>query len=135
MQTYELHTFTNGQWIFNSVYEDSESAKAEARRLKKTSKHAAFSVTEEIFDEASSTASSQTIFTTGDTSARNRAGPTQAREGPSRAGQAAAVRRRRYGGRNARLGIKAPGIVLPIFALVSLLIAGAGALYALQLMI
>lgn len=132
MKTFELHTFTKGQWIFNSVYEDSESAKTELQRLMGASKHAAFSITEEIFDEATDTASSRTIFTTGDT---NKTGPTQAREGPSGTRQTAGAGRRQYGSRNAGQSFKASGIVLPVFALFSLLIAGVGALYALQLML
>ncbi len=135
MKTYELHTFTNGKWIFNSVYEDSGSARMEAERLKGTTTHAALSITEEIFNEATDAASSRTIFTTGDTRARNKTGITQAREGPSRAGKPSEARTRQHRGRNGRMGVKTSSFILPMFALVSLLIAGAGALYALQFMI
>lgn len=135
MKTYELHTFTNGRWIFNSVYEDSDSAMTESRRLKGTGTHAALSITEEIFDEATDAASSTTIFTTGDASGRKNSGSSQAREGPSRTGRHSEARRRRYQGDAGRMGAKSSSFILPIFALVSLLIAGAGALYVLQLMI
>ena len=87
------------------------------------------------FDEATDAASSTTIFTTGDASGRKKSGSSQAREGPSRTGRHSEARRRRYQGDARRMGGKSSSYILPIFALVSLLIAGAGALYMLQLMI
>jgi hypothetical protein len=135
MKTFELHTFTNGQWVFNSVYEDTESAKTEAKRLKEKGTHAALSITEEIFDETTETTSSRTVFTMGDTGARDKTGWTKARAGPSRGARPAGPGTRHIRGRNRRRGGKAPGLVLPIFLLLSLLVAGAGALYGLQLML
>lgn len=135
MKTYELHTFTKGQWVFHSVYEDSETAKTEAQRLKHTGAHAALSITEEIFDEATSAASSRTIFTTGETNSRDKTGSTRARAGPVHAGRSHGAENRRFRGRHRGGGAKATSIVLPIFILVSLVIAGAGALYGLQLML
>jgi len=135
MKTYELHTFTKGEWIFDSVYEDCESAKAEAWRQKESGKHSALSVIEEIFDETTNSTSSRTIYTTGDSNARTGTGYGKAREGPSRHGNSnGAGRTKRYRGRD-KSGMKISTFFMPMLALVTLLIAGAGALYALQLML
>lgn len=132
MRTYELHTFSNGKWAFNFVFGDSRTALEEAKQLERGGRHTVVCVTEEIFDEATNTASSRTIFRAGERQAVRRLAANRARHDRARSRPAAGwdVRFERGGS-----SLRTWGIIGPFLVLVVLTAAGLGALAALQFLV
>lgn len=132
MKTYEVHTFRNGQWAFNFVFDDSDTALEEARRTERAGHHELVCVTEETIDEASDVATSRTIFRTDrrgvlkKNSAAQTAGTRRGSASPPGGEKGRGRREQTQHGRGAS------GIGAPILILVILAFAGAAALYGLQ---
>ncbi len=62
MKAFEIHTFINGRWKIDSVFDDKELALFEAQRMDKSSRYSGVRVVEEAFDERSNKTSTRTIF-------------------------------------------------------------------------
>jgi ferric-dicitrate binding protein FerR (iron transport regulator) len=60
--SYEIHTYRNGQWKIDSVYDDREIALYEAQRLQGLGRAAGIRVVEERFNSDSGKINNRTIF-------------------------------------------------------------------------
>ena len=62
MRAFEIHTFHNGNWKIESVFDDRDIALFEASRMELSSRFAGVRVVEETFDEDSQECSTRTIY-------------------------------------------------------------------------
>lgn len=62
MKAYEIHTFRDGQWKVDSVFDDRELAIFEARKVDENGRYSSVKVVEENYDEASDKTAIRTIF-------------------------------------------------------------------------
>ena len=62
MRAFEIHTFREGQWKVDSVYDDRELAMHEARKVDENGRYAGVRVIEEKYDESSDLTTTRTIF-------------------------------------------------------------------------
>ena len=72
MKAYEIHTFKDGVWKIDSVFDDRDLALHEANKIDENSRYAAVRVIEENYDEASDLTTTRTIFR-GNRAARKKA--------------------------------------------------------------
>lgn len=61
-RTYEIHTFRNGKWKIDSVFDDRELAMSEAERIEHFKRYSAIRVIQEIFDDVTDKSSTHTIY-------------------------------------------------------------------------
>ena len=59
---YELHTFRDGAWKIDSVFDDRDLAVLEAQRVEKTFRYSGVRVVEEIFHAATDRTVTRTIY-------------------------------------------------------------------------
>ena len=135
MRTYELHTFSNGKWAFNFVFDDSETALQEAKHLERQGRHSVVCVTEEIFDEATNDTQSRTIFRAGEAPATRRRVAGCAAAYPRRTPTPDRRWPRHTDGDRGWHAPRAWGLIAPLFCLAALAAAGIAALYGLQFML
>ena len=62
MKAYEIHTFKDGVWKIDSVFDDRDLAVHEATKIDEGSRYAAVRVIEENYDEVSNLTTTRTIF-------------------------------------------------------------------------
>ena len=70
MRAYEIHTYRDGVWKVDSVFDDKDLAIFEARRVEEGSRYAGVKVIEEYYDEASDLTTTRTLFRGGAAKAR-----------------------------------------------------------------
>jgi hypothetical protein len=82
MKAYEIHTFKDGVWKIDSVFDDRELALHEANKIDEGSRYAAVRVIEENYDEISDLTTTRTIFrgTRSATKRKAEAAPVQAKK-------------------------------------------------------
>lgn len=132
MRAFEIHTYQDGKWKIDSVFDDRELALFEARRVDEGSRYSGVRVIEENYDEASDLTTTRTIFRGGTASRQERA--RKAKAGP----KTRAATRRGAGGREplknkqAKKSKKKSNPLIPVLILSVLVIAGLAALFGLQ---
>lgn len=62
LKVFEIHTFRNGAWKIDSVFDDRDLALMEADRIDRSRRYSAVRVIEETFDEETEKGGSRTIF-------------------------------------------------------------------------
>lgn len=62
MVAYEIHTFRDGAWKIDSVFDDKDLAVLEAQRIERARRYAGVRVVEETFDEVTDRAVTRTIY-------------------------------------------------------------------------
>ena len=62
MKAFEIHTFQDGKWKIDSVFDDRELAMFEARRVDEGTRYSGVRVIEEVYDEATDLTTTRTIF-------------------------------------------------------------------------
>ncbi len=62
---YEIHTYKDGRWRIDSIFDNEELAVFEARRVIDSKRYAGVLVIEEIYDEAVNRATWRTVFRGG----------------------------------------------------------------------
>jgi hypothetical protein len=62
MRAYEIHTFAQGKWKIDSVFDDRDLAIFEATRMEESGRHASIRVIEEEFDESTQKTRIRTIY-------------------------------------------------------------------------
>ena len=130
MKAFEIHTFQDGRWKIDSVFDDRELALFEARRVDEGTRYSGVRVIEEIYDEASDLTTTRTIFRGGNADRQERL--RKAEEA-----QKAAVPRRGTGDeptrkRRPKKKEKTTNYLIPILILAVLAFAGLSALLGLQ---
>jgi hypothetical protein len=62
MVAYEIHTFRDGAWKIDSIFDDKDLALLEAQRVDRGNRFSGVRVVEETFDEATDRTVTRTIF-------------------------------------------------------------------------
>ena len=62
MKAFEIHTFRDGRWKIDSIFDDRELALYEAQRMDGSGRYSGVRVVEEAFDENDKKTSARTIF-------------------------------------------------------------------------
>jgi hypothetical protein len=62
MISYEIHTYRDGSWKIDSIFDDRGLATLEARRMDETGRFSGLKVIEENYDDASGRTTSRTIY-------------------------------------------------------------------------
>lgn len=88
MRAFEIHTFHNGKWKIDSVFDDRDLALFEAGRMESSSRHAGVRVIEENYDEDTQECSTRTIYRGAKHGQSTPASKNKARQG-SRSGDPA----------------------------------------------
>lgn len=132
MRAFEIHTYQDGKWKIDSVFDDRELALFEARRVDEGSRYSGVRVIEENYDEASDLTTTRTIFRGGTADRQERA-----RKAKTATTSRAAVRKGAGGrepskGKQAKRGKKKSNPLIPVLILTVLVIAGLAAMFGLQ---
>ena len=62
MVVYEIHTYRDGAWKIDSIFDDRDLAVLEAQRVERTFRYSGVRVVEETYDEATDRAVTRTIY-------------------------------------------------------------------------
>ena len=62
MVVYELHTFRDGAWKIDSIFDDRDLAVLEAQRVERANRYTGVRVVEETFDQATDRTITRTIY-------------------------------------------------------------------------
>ena len=62
MVVFEIHTFREGVWKIDSVFDDKELAVVEAQRMERAGRYSAIRVVEETFDEMTEKGNTRTVY-------------------------------------------------------------------------
>ncbi len=132
MKAFEIHTYQDGKWKIDSIFDDRELALFEARRVDEGSRYSGVRVIEENYEESSNLTTTRTIFRGGNVDRQEKARKA------SKAVKARARARRGAGSREMgkkrrpRKNRKTSNLVIPVLILSVLAIAGLAALFGLQ---
>ena len=132
MKAYEIHTFKDGQWKIDSVFDDRELALHEARKVEEGGRYSSLRVIEENYDEVSDLTTTRTIFR-GGTSKQNakkvRAAAANTKKKYSRGGAGEEPVRK---SRPVSQPKKGNGLLVPILSLIIVILAGVAGMLGLQ---
>lgn len=62
MVVYEIHTFRDGIWKIDSVFDDRDLAVVEAQRIERGHRYSAVRVVEESFDQVTERSNTRTVY-------------------------------------------------------------------------
>jgi len=62
MVVFEIHTFREGVWKIDSVFDDKDLAVVEAQRMERAGRYSAIRVVEETFDEQTEKGNTRTVY-------------------------------------------------------------------------
>jgi hypothetical protein len=62
MRAFEIHTYQGGRWRIDSIFDDRDLAVFEAERMDVSGRYPGVRVVEEVYDEASNTTTSRTVY-------------------------------------------------------------------------
>ncbi|MBT5047563.1 MAG: hypothetical protein HOM58_03600 [Rhodospirillaceae bacterium] len=131
MKAFEIHTFQDGRWKIDSVFDDRELALFEARRVDEGTRYSGVRVIEELYDEASDLTTTKTIFRGGNRDRQERVlKAAAAQKTTSRAGHGTGRETGRK--RPSRKQDKSTNYLIPILILAVLILAGLSAFLGLQ---
>ena len=130
MKAFEIHTYQDGKWRIDSVFDDRELALFEARRVDAGSRYSGVRVIEENYDEASDLTTTRTIFRGGTVDRFEKARKkTQDAEEHKRVRRSTGARSK---GRKTGKSQKSSSFVVPVLILGALVLAGLAALLGLH---
>lgn len=130
MRAFEIHTFQDGKWKIDSVFDDRELALFEARRVDEGTRYSGVRVIEEVYDESSDLTTTRTIFRGGNADRQERARKAEAAKAATTVRRGAAgepIRRKRPKKKE-----KTTNYLVPILILAVLIFAGLSAMLGLQ---
>ena len=81
LKVFELHTYRNGSWKIDSVFDDRDLALMEADRVDRSNRYSAVRVVEETFDEDTEKGGTRTIFRSNKAARINAANKVRQSEG------------------------------------------------------
>lgn len=132
MQAFEIHTFKDGQWKIDSVFDDRELALHEARKVDESGRYSSLRVIEENYDDVSDLTTTRTIFRGGKAqqiAKGRRNAPSRPSSAKPRGGAGKEPMRK---SRAANKETTKTGLLVPILILIVLVMAGAAGLLAMQ---
>lgn len=132
MRAFEIHTYLDGKWRIDSVFDDRELVLFEARRVEVGGRYSRVRVVEEIHDESTGQTTTRTIFRGGtidrQKKARKAVRAVKARIAPGRGAGSRETAKNSGNWKNR----KNTTVLIPVFILTGLVIAGLAALFGLQ---
>ena len=132
MKAFEIHTYQDGKWRIDSVFDDRELALFEARRVDEGSRYSGVRVVEENYDEASDLTTTRTIFRGGNVDRQEKARKARQAVKARNAALSGAGSREPARSRRPKKNQKSSSILIPVLILSVLVIAGLAALFGLQ---
>ncbi|MDA1324222.1 MAG: hypothetical protein O3C34_05720 [Proteobacteria bacterium] len=129
MRAFEIHTYQDGKWRMDSVFDDRELALFEARRVDEGSRYSGVRVIEENYDETSDKTTTRTIFRGGNLDRQRKVSLAKKAFRTPRRGSS--TREPRKNRRSKKIPKKSNPLI-PILILGVLAVAGLAALYGLQ---
>ena len=132
MRAFEIHTYQDGKWKIDSVFDDRELALFEARRVDEGSRYSGVRVIEENYDEASDLTTTRTIFRGGTADRQERARKAKAKSGARPAARRGAGAKEHGKGKHAKKAKKKSSPVVPVLILTVIVAVGLAALFGLQ---
>lgn len=132
MRAFEIHTYHDGKWKIDSVFDNRELALFEARRVDEGSRYTGVRVIEENYDEASDLTTTRTIFRGGTADRLEKARKDPKAVKPRGAHRRGAGSRETANNRRPRKKQKTSNILVPVLILGGLVLVGLAALFGLQ---
>ena len=133
MRAFEIHTFRDGQWKVDSVFDDRELAVHEARKVDENGRYAGVRVIEETYDETSDLTTTRTIFRGKHEKARSNAPKPTAKKISGRVAHRGGAKRAPRGKSRARpQKSKSNGVLVPVLILLLLVISGVAVMFGLH---
>ena len=130
MRAYEIHTYKDGKWKMDSVFDDRELAVFEAKKITEGSRYSGVKVIEENYDELTNLTTTRTLFRGGAAREERYNKPAaNAKPGAQRTGTAK-ERNRKGGGKSNRKNQS--NILVPVLVLLAILAAGFALLFGLR---
>lgn len=131
MKAFEIHTFKDGQWKIDSVFDDRELALHEARKVDESGRYSSLRVIEENYDEVSDLTTTRTIFRGGKAKqiAKARRNVPSRPSAKPRGGAGKEPIRKNRGADKQK---SKSNLVVPILLLIIIVMAGAAGLFAMQ---
>ncbi|MFO1189221.1 MAG: hypothetical protein U1E97_06455 [Alphaproteobacteria bacterium] len=77
MVSFEIHTFRDGAWKIDSIFDDRDLALSEAKRMEEKNRYGAIRVIEETFNVTSNSVNTRTIFRSTKVDTENREATTK----------------------------------------------------------
>lgn len=130
MRAYEIHTYKDGKWKMDSVFDDRELAVFEAKKITEGSRYSGVKVIEENYDELTNMTTTRTLFR-GGAAKEERYGKTAPKAEPGAQRSGAAKDRNRKGGAKANKK-KQSNILVPVLVLLAILATGFALLFGLR---
>ena len=81
LKVFEIHTYRNGAWKIDSVFDDRDLAMMEAERMDRGNRYSAVRVVEETFDDETEKGNTRTIFRSSKAERINTATQARAQQG------------------------------------------------------
>lgn len=125
MIAFEIHTFRDGHWRIDSIFDDAELALETAKRIEEGCRYAGVLLIEEDYDEQSNTATNRTLFRGGRFANRVwRTLPAVRRRTRQPGPQARKRGRERLPGGEPRVVVAGPGPVGMVISLLMIVLGG-----------
>ena len=132
MRAFEIHTFTDGQWKVDSVFDDRDLAVHEARKVDENGRYAGVRVIEENYDDVTDLTTTRTIFR-GKNEATKSNSPRPTAKKSSHARNRGKAGRKQNGKARARpQKKKSGGVLVPVLILCLLVISGVAVMFGLH---
>jgi cobalamin biosynthesis Mg chelatase CobN len=132
MRAFEIHTFRDGNWKVDSVFDDKELAIHEARKVDEGSRYAGVRVIEENYDEASDLTTTRTVFRGKTAATPSKSARPAAKNSRGSATRSSTERARNSKSRARKQKKKSSGILVPVVVLFLLIVCGVGVMVGLQ---
>jgi hypothetical protein len=133
MIAFEIHTYREGQWRIDSIFDDAELAVETARRIDEGRRYAGVLVIAEDYDEATNTATNRTLFRGGRFANRVwRVLPAVRRRARQPGPQARKRARERLPGGEPRVVVAGPGPIGMVLSLMMIVLGGLAAVVGLR---
>jgi len=130
MISYEIHTFQEGGWKTDSVFDSRELALHEAKKMVEGGRHSSLQVFEEVYDEETNKTTARRIFKGGRvTENSSKKAPAKGDKGSASGG---AAKDRAGNARRAAHPEKRTSLVLPVTVLSLIVAVGLAALIGLR---
>ena len=129
---FEIHTYKDGRWLIDALFDDRDLAVLEAKRIDQSKRYAGVLVIEETYDEATNNATWRTIFRGGRFANRFWGDLYAMRRKSQRAETKARQRRDRLPTAGEKPRAKSTGFLRPIMTLLVLAACCLTAMYTLH---
>lgn len=132
MKAFEIHTFKDGQWKIDSVFDDRELALHEARKVEEGGRYSSLRVIQEDYDEVSDLTTTKTIFRGGSAkknAKKRRTTPIRSNDSQSRGGVGHEPVRK---GRGVNKQKNQTNVLVPLLILAILVMVGAAGFLAMH---